>query len=159
MQTFLLEREAPARQTPATGSDSLDIKFVDASFGVEGKTLLHNITTTINHGKRTFVVGRVGSGKSKFLEACLGEVDLGAGEAVLPSIRTGFCSQDAWLRTESIRSSILFLSDFDEDFYNEVLRAVALDVDLRVGLKPQAERQHAHYLPIGNRGRRWCGYW
>lgn len=127
----MLEREAPPRQTPAA-NDSLDLVFSRASFGVKDKVLLKDISTIVRQGQRTFIVGRVASGKSTFLAAALGEIDVVAGECCRPSSRTAYCSQDAWLREDSIKSVIVFISDFEADWYAEVLRAVALDVDLQV---------------------------
>ncbi|KAK4706097.1 hypothetical protein P7C70_g101, partial [Phenoliferia sp. Uapishka_3] len=129
IEGFLLEREAPPRQTPGS---NVDINFADATFGIKDELLLSNISATIRHKQRTFVIGRVGCGKSTFLNAALGEVDLISGTLILPSARTGYCSQDPWLRAESIRSAVVFLSDYDEGWYIEVLRAVALDVDLKI---------------------------
>ena len=71
-------------------------------------------------------------GKSTFLQACLGEVDLLAGSAIVPREQTAFCSQDAWLRNESARSSIIFDSKHDDLWYRRVVQALALDRDFEV---------------------------
>lgn len=71
-------------------------------------------------------------GKSTFLQACLGEVDLQSGGVWATPERTAFCSQDSWLRNESIRSAIIFSSEYEETWYRKVIRAVSLDRDIEV---------------------------
>jgi ATP-binding cassette subfamily C (CFTR/MRP) protein 1 len=71
-------------------------------------------------------------GKSTFLNAVLGEVDLLSGQVELSdsSSKIAYCSQDAFLQTTaSIRDNILFMAQMDAVWYHIVLEACALDVD------------------------------
>jgi ABC-type Mn2+/Zn2+ transport system ATPase subunit len=81
------------------------------------------------------IVGPVGGGKSTLLHAAPGDVSLTSGTLHVPATgSTAYCAQDAWLRAESIRSAIVFVSPYDPAWYAHVLRALALDRDL-AGLK------------------------
>ncbi|KAM0755999.1 P-loop containing nucleoside triphosphate hydrolase protein [Meredithblackwellia eburnea MCA 4105] len=132
IQEFLLseERVDATITPPPDASTDRSIVFTNASFGRGENIFLKDITTTIPDGKKTFIVGKVGSGKSTLLAACLSEVDLKAGNLTLPASQTAYCSQDAWLRTESIRKAILFASPYEEVWYRRVVRALSLDQDL-----------------------------
>ncbi|KAJ7913387.1 P-loop containing nucleoside triphosphate hydrolase protein [Mycena leptocephala] len=129
VETFLLAEDKPATLTASSTT------FSNASFGHGGATFLHDLTATLPNDQLTMVIGSVGCGKSTLLHAALGEVSLTAGTLYVPaSGSTAYCAQDAWLRAESIRSAIVFVSPYDPAWYALVLRALALDRDL-AGLK------------------------
>lgn len=77
------------------------------------------------------IVGPVGCGKSTLLKAILGEVPCMAGSVHLSSDRVAFCDQTPWHMNETIRNSIVTTSEFDEQWYATVIRACALEEDLR----------------------------
>ncbi|KAI5288946.1 hypothetical protein KEM52_000971 [Ascosphaera acerosa] len=100
-------------------------------------------------GALNAVVGPTGSGKSSLLMALLGEMKLLSGAVHLPgsgldrpSLRrdpvTGladsvaYCAQEAWLVNATIRDNITFATDWDEARYNAVLKACALERDMRI---------------------------
>ncbi|KAL8281226.1 hypothetical protein RQP46_006260 [Phenoliferia psychrophenolica] len=112
IQEFLLSEEK-VESSPSVET-GCDVVFQGASFGRGPDTFLHDLTATLPHSKMTFIIGRVGCGKSTFLQACLGEVDLLGGSLVVPKARTAYCSQDTWLRSESARNAITFTSLYDE---------------------------------------------
>ncbi|KAH8918170.1 P-loop containing nucleoside triphosphate hydrolase protein [Atractiella rhizophila] len=130
-QEFLLRNE---KRTVATPLEIADLTLQNATYkNKDGTILLADITTSIRSGKLTMVVGKVGSGKSLFLQALLEEVVLSEGKFSGRGGRNiSYCSQDAWLRrSESIRTNIQFMGSKDQSvLYDTVLRAVALDVDL-----------------------------
>ncbi|KAJ7896136.1 hypothetical protein B0H13DRAFT_2523444 [Mycena leptocephala] len=129
VKRFLLAEDKPATLT-ATSTI-----FSNASFGHGGATFLHDLTTTLPNIQLTMVIGPVGCGKSTLLHAAAGEVSPNLRCVPRPRHRdTAYCAQDAWLRAESIRSAIVFVSPYDPAWYAHVLRALALDRDL-AGLK------------------------
>ncbi|KAJ2724130.1 hypothetical protein GGI07_002165 [Coemansia sp. Benny D115] len=125
-----------------------------ASFGLE------NITLLFPRGKLSIVVGPTGSGKSSLLSALIGEMTLTSGRIILPTadplsieaqLESGkyrevmelahqgrvmtdvaYVSQEAWLRNATIRENILFGQPYNQERYEEVLRACALKPDLRI---------------------------
>ncbi|XP_055381017.1 probable multidrug resistance-associated protein lethal(2)03659 [Condylostylus longicornis] len=77
------------------------------------------------------VIGSVGAGKSSFLNAILGEIELTEG-VLRVNGKLSYCSQEPWLFEGSIRDNIVFIDDFDEKRYQEVIKVCALqrDIDL-----------------------------
>jgi ATP-binding cassette subfamily C (CFTR/MRP) protein 1 len=81
------------------------------------------------------IAGRLtlAQGKSTLLQAVLGEMDLLSGSSSVQLGAVGYCSQDPWLRTNSsIRENITFMSPYESTWYSTVIKALKLDVDLRV---------------------------
>jgi ABC-type multidrug transport system fused ATPase/permease subunit len=112
----------------------------DAKFGWEqGKYVLQDMTTQIMRSALTIVVGTVGSGKSTFCKALLGEIPFSEGEVKLDKSfpRVGVCEQTAFLSNGSIRDNIVGFSPYDSKRYAEVIEATALSLDL--DLLPQGD--------------------
>lgn len=93
---------------------------------------LRNVNTQVAKSSLTIVIGPVGSGKSTFCKALLGEIPFRDGTVALSTrfAHVGFCDQTAFLSNGSIRDNIVGFSPFDSDRYTEVIRATALGVDL-----------------------------
>jgi ABC-type multidrug transport system fused ATPase/permease subunit len=105
----------------------------------------------IPRGKTTLISGDVGSGKSAFLLALLGEMHVESGgvefrveedeESVGVQkgggarredgrVKLSYAAQSPWLQDESIRTNILFGEEFDEERYNQTVFACSLEDDL-----------------------------
>lgn len=104
-----------------------------------GSITLQDISCTIEAGSLVAVVGAVGSGKSSFLSAILGEMEPLHGSKVHVTrpagVKTGFvayCSQTPWVVNATLRDNILFGRNFDQERYDEVVEACALLDDLVV---------------------------
>merc|ERR1711937_205193 len=102
---------------------------------------LRNITTTIKPGSLVAVVGSVGSGKSSLLSAILGEMEsIGDSKVYVPrdEIDKGkngyvsYCTQSPWVINDTLKGNILFGREFDQERYDEILRACALLDDIAV---------------------------
>ncbi|RMZ78679.1 hypothetical protein DV738_g3746, partial [Chaetothyriales sp. CBS 135597] len=109
---------------------------------------LINVNVDFQLGKLNIIAGPTGSGKTSLLMALLGEMKLVSGTVHLPggSIRqqlrpdplTGltesvaYCAQQAWLINASIKENILFASPFDDQRYQAVISACALERDLAI---------------------------
>jgi ABC-type multidrug transport system fused ATPase/permease subunit len=109
----------------------IDIK--NAKFGwQQEKHVLHNVTTQIKRSALTIVVGSVGSGKSTFGKALLGEIPFCEGEVTLNTSipHVGVCEQTAFLSNSSVRDNIVGFSPYDIKRYAEVIEATALTFDL-----------------------------
>lgn len=104
---------------------------------------LRDVTLSCEPGL-TLIFGPTGSGKSSLLNALLGEMDLLQGEHNLPKLPghydplTGlhggisYCARQSWLQQRSIRDNILFGSPFEQERYEQVLEACALNPDLAI---------------------------
>lgn len=110
----------------ATGSWSTDIG--QKSIGID------TVNLKIKPQSLNFIVGRVGSGKSSLLLAIINELKLEKG-SVQTCGEISYATQIPWLFNESIKNNILFSETFDENRYQKVLKACALERDLKSFLK------------------------
>ncbi|KAH0371885.1 putative ABC multidrug transporter, partial [Aureobasidium melanogenum] len=129
-----LEKSAEVSQTPVRYHESqCVIMFKDTKFGWEtDKYVLYDINTQITKTALTMVVGPVGSGKSTFCKALLGEIPFCEGEVTLNTSapHVGVCEQTAFLFNGSLRDNIIGFSPYDAQRYSEVIEATALSFDL-----------------------------
>ncbi|KAK8067194.1 ATP-binding cassette transporter protein [Apiospora hydei] len=111
-------------KTPAPSSD-------DTSTLVEEREpfKLHGLNFEVGRNELIAVIGGVGSGKTSLLSALAGDMRKTSGEVVLGANRA-FCPQYAWIQNATLRQNILFGKDMDRQWYNEVIKACALQPDL-----------------------------
>jgi ABC-type multidrug transport system fused ATPase/permease subunit len=105
----------------------------DAKFGWKAdKFVLNNINTQIPASSLTMVIGPVGSGKSTFCKALLGEIPFSHGSVVMSASphHVGFCEQTAFLWNGTIRENIVGFTPFDRERYDQVIEATSLRFDL-----------------------------
>lgn len=95
---------------------------------------LTDIELTVRTGELIVIVGPVGSSKSSLLMAILGELaPLSTGEGRLQREGTyGYCSQEPWIMSTTVKENILFGSPYDEERYLGVLRSCDLLSDLQL---------------------------
>jgi ATP-binding cassette subfamily C (CFTR/MRP) protein 1 len=100
---------------------------------------LQDINCTIEAGSLVAVVGAVGTGKSSFLSAILGEMEpLNNSKVHVPrpaGAKEGYisyCAQTPWVVNATLRDNVLFGREYVEERYNEVVEACALLDDLVV---------------------------
>jgi len=107
----------------------------------EARIALKNIACSIERGSLVAIVGSVGSGKSSFLSAVLGEMEAVDGGKVYMPPKDGeepkaglvsYCSQSPWVVNDTLRGNILFGRPYVEERYDEVVAACALLDDLAV---------------------------
>ncbi|CAG2104722.1 unnamed protein product, partial [Medioppia subpectinata] len=92
---------------------------------------LRNISLSVKPGELLAVVGSVGSGKSSLLMAILNEISLVSGQVVVRG-RVSYAPQESWAFIASVRQNILFGSQYNEEKYNRVVKACALDTDFKL---------------------------
>jgi ABC-type multidrug transport system fused ATPase/permease subunit len=114
-----------------TSENETPIRMQSCSFAWPGKLtpVLLDIDVNIPTGL-TVVTGKVGTGKSAFLQALLGELDRIAGSLHIPNEMVGYCAQTPWLQSMSIRDNILFSAPYHDKRYKQTLEACALLPDL-----------------------------
>lgn len=100
---------------------------------------LQDINCTIESGSLVAVVGAVGTGKSSFLSAILGEMEpIHESKVYIPrpeGVKDGYisyCAQTPWVVNATLRDNVLFGREYVEDRYSEVVEACALLDDLVV---------------------------
>ena len=111
------------------GEESITIR--DGTFSWDrhaGRTALEDISFTASKGELTCIVGRVGAGKSSFLQAILGDLWKVKGQVIVHGA-TAYVAQQPWVMNASVKENILFGHRFDPVFYDRTVKACALTED------------------------------
>lgn len=95
------------------------------------KVALSNINLESRKGDLDCIVGRVGSGKSSILQCLLGDLYKLDGDVKVHG-KVAYVSQVPWIINGTVRENILFGHKYDPEFYQKVLEACALSVDLKI---------------------------
>uniref|UniRef100_A0A803YMJ9 Multidrug resistance-associated protein 1-like n=1 Tax=Meleagris gallopavo TaxID=9103 RepID=A0A803YMJ9_MELGA len=90
---------------------------------------ISSLSVSIPEGSLVAVVGQVGSGKSSFLSALLGEMEKLEG-TVHRRGSVAYVAQQAWIQNGSLQENILFGTDLNRSYYELVLESCALLPDL-----------------------------
>ncbi|PIO74854.1 ABC transporter, ATP-binding protein [Teladorsagia circumcincta] len=117
----------------------------------EGEDLyaVKNLNLEANPGDLVAVIGPVGSGKSSLLSSLLCEARRISGKLTV-SGKIGYCSQDVWIFSGTIRDNILFGCDYDQENYRRALEISALSNDI-------AQFPRGDAVLVGDRGTSLSG--
>ncbi|CAN6616690.1 ATP-dependent bile acid permease [Trichomonascus vanleenenianus] len=134
--------------SPYIGFEKATLSWSDSKDSTDDSFRLRDISVDFPAGQFSVIVGPTGSGKTAMLMGLLGEMDLEEGKIFLPGAEaredvkidpsTGFtetvayCAQQAWLLNDTLRNNILFASEYNEEWYNQVLEACSLKRDLEI---------------------------
>ncbi|SPO20406.1 probable YOR1 - ABC transporter [Ustilago trichophora] len=116
-----------AQLEPTIGEATTSEKTSEA---VQEPFSMSHVNVTIPKGELVAIVGPVGSGKSSFLQACIGEMRQTNGSVQWGSERVAYCSQSAWIQNATLRDNILFGQPFDEERYWDAVKVSELEADL-----------------------------
>lgn len=94
---------------------------------------LRNINFRGKRGQRTFIIGKVGSGKSSLLYAIMGDMELSDYARTRLSVAgsIGFVSQRSWIMNTTIRQNILLDKELDEEKLAYAIKYSCLEEDLK----------------------------
>ncbi|KAL5020060.1 hypothetical protein ScPMuIL_002952 [Solemya velum] len=95
------------------------------------KPTLYGLNLKVKEGQLIAVVGRVGSGKSSFISALLGEMHKIQGHVSMKG-QLAYVPQEAWIQNMTLRDNILYGKDLVEKKYRRVLQMCALLPDLQI---------------------------
>lgn len=118
----------PENVTHNPSSDALSIDDGTFTWGGE-TTTLKNINLKVKKGNLTAIVGQVGSGKTSLISALLGEMEKVKGQVNVDG-RVAYVPQQAWIQNATLQDNILFGRTLDKRYYDEVVKACALEPDL-----------------------------
>lgn len=125
-----LQPDAVLKSDPvATGEESVRIR--DATFTWDknsDRNCLENISFSAHKGELSCIVGRVGAGKSSFLQTMLGDLYKIKGEVVMRG-HSAYVAQSPWVMNASVRENIVFGYRWDPLFYERTVKACALKED------------------------------
>ncbi|XP_060250586.1 ATP-binding cassette sub-family C member 4-like isoform X9 [Ovis aries] len=133
-KNFLLLDEIPQLNTQlaSDGKRIVDMSYFTASWDKKsGTPTLQDLFLFARPGELLAVVGPVGAGKSSLLRAVLGELPPSQGQVSVHG-RIAYVPQQPWVFSGTVRSNILFGKKYEEDRYEEVIKACALGEDLQL---------------------------
>ncbi len=108
------------------------VRNASIAWDKDKEPILRELNFAIQREKLTAIIGPVGCGKSTLLKAVLGEVPIVEGSIHVASTESAYCEQTPWLINGTIQQSILGVMNFDKQWYGTVIRACALEEDLKV---------------------------
>jgi ATP-binding cassette, subfamily C (CFTR/MRP), member 1 len=126
-----LQDDAVRFEEPVTENGEESVRIRDATFTWDknsGTNTLCNINFAAHKGELSCLVGRVGAGKSSFLQSILGDLWKINGEVVVRG-RIAYVAQQPWVMNASVKENIVFGHRWDPQFYNQTIDACALRDD------------------------------
>lgn len=121
-QNAVIVKPAPEQ----LGEESVIIR--DATFSWnrhESKNALKDIDYTAYKGELSCVVGRVGAGKSSFLQSILGDLWKVKGTVEVRGT-VAYACQQSWILNATVKENIVFGYRYDSEFYDKTVKACAL---------------------------------
>jgi ABC-type multidrug transport system fused ATPase/permease subunit len=109
---------------------ALQLTRACAGWSADGPLIVRDANLEVTAPTVVAVIGPTGSGKTTLLQLLLGETQCATGSVAISTRRIGYCSQTPWLTHESIRNNIVGSEVFEEDWYNTVIQATALEQDI-----------------------------
>lgn len=121
----VLQYDSPANK----GDESIRVRDATFTWDSQGnRNALENISFSAHKGELSCVVGRVGAGKSSFLQTLLGDLYKIKGEVVVRG-KVAYVAQSPWVMNASVRENIVFGYRWDPQFYEKTVQACALKED------------------------------
>lgn len=90
-----------------------------------------NVNFTAKKGELSCIVGKVGSGKSAFLQSILGDLYKSEGTVTVKGC-VAYVAQVPWITNATVRDNILFGTKFDPEFYQKTIDACSLTADFDI---------------------------
>jgi ABC-type multidrug transport system fused ATPase/permease subunit len=91
----------------------------------EDKAVLKDISFSAHKGELSCIVGRVGAGKSSFLQSLLGDLWKIKGTVEVHGT-VAYVAQSPWIMNATVRENIVFGYRYDSNFYEKTVKACAL---------------------------------
>jgi len=113
-----------------TGTDIIVARNASFAWSAGSSPVIQGASFTIHRNKFTFIIGPVGSGKTTLLKGLMGETPSSTGFVYSSSTNAAYVEQTPWIMNGTIRSNILGVSTYEESWYNDVVRACALEKDM-----------------------------
>ena len=112
------------------GDESVLVRGATFTWNKYGdKRVLEDIDFSAKKGDLVCVVGRVGAGKSSFLQSLLGDLWKIRGEVVLRG-HSAYVAQSTWVMNASVKENVVFGHRWDAKFYRQTIHACALTDDI-----------------------------
>ncbi|KAL3857797.1 hypothetical protein ACJMK2_012432 [Sinanodonta woodiana] len=145
-EKYLLSDELDSQGVIRVHDADYSICVDDGSFRWDKNSDYHfeKIRMKIPKSKLVAIVGHVGSGKSSFISALLGDMEKMTGQVTINGT-IAYVPQQAWIQNSTLRDNIVFNKTMDKTKYRLVLDACTLTPD--VAMLPTRDKTE-----IGERG-------
>lgn len=135
LQSYLQTAQpVPNCEQDAQQLQGMDIvTMADFTFNAvkDSRPVLDSLNLSLKENTVTICCGPVGSSKSVLARGILGEIQQSHGVFHRQSVSVGFCDQNPWIPTGTIKDIICgFSPNPDESHYNEILETCCLSFDL-----------------------------
>ncbi|KNC82173.1 hypothetical protein SARC_05531 [Sphaeroforma arctica JP610] len=110
--------------------DSIVSKFEPTNRTQHGFEL-RALNVQIQPGELFAVVGAVGSGKSSFLAALIGDMTCADGDVYVNG-SVAYAAQQAWILNGTLKDNVVFGKDFNQERYDQTIESCALRRDLEI---------------------------
>ncbi|KAF2841494.1 multidrug resistance-associated protein 1 [Patellaria atrata CBS 101060] len=123
-----LQDDAVRREASVQDNGDESVRILDATFTwnkEDARNTLNHINFSAHKGELSCIVGRVGAGKSSFLQSLLGDLWKIKGEVVVRG-SIAYVAQQSWIMNGSVKENIIFGHRWDPDFYDKTIHACAL---------------------------------
>ncbi|EDK31969.2 ABC transporter C family protein (macronuclear) [Tetrahymena thermophila SB210] len=118
-------------ECPQNGENIAEFSNFTSLWDPNSDAVLKNITWNIKKGNFYGIVGKVGSGKSTLLQVILDEVPHFQGN-LKKSGTASYVEQEPYIFSGKFKDNILFGKPYEQNFYNEVIKACSLDQDIDI---------------------------
>ncbi|KAF7344066.1 p-loop containing nucleoside triphosphate hydrolase protein [Mycena venus] len=130
---------------------SVEVSLVGCTFAWEDRTnVLTDITLKLVPRELHMVVGSVASGKSSLLMSILEETTLIRGMVKVKAQKIALASQTPFIYPGTLRANILLDSAYNESFYDQVIHACGLRLDIET-------LPHRDMTKLGDKGTTLSG--
>ncbi|KAB8290460.1 hypothetical protein EYC80_010891 [Monilinia laxa] len=115
-------------------SPSAMIIAQNASFAwsQDAPAVVNDFNFSLLCSQSVFIIGPVGCGKSTLLKGLLGETPSSKGFIYTKTAKTAYVEQSPWIQNGSIQENIIGQSIFDSLWYDQVIRACAMEHDISI---------------------------
>jgi ABC-type multidrug transport system fused ATPase/permease subunit len=136
LEQFFDAEELPRlRQLSDPSTPIGGIRATDSNFKFQPESNQYDMRVKdlkVEPGEFLLCVGSVGSGKTAFVNALLGELYSREGYKKYCNGRIAYSAQTAWIINATIRDNIVFGRPFDQKKYDQVIVAAGLTRDLQI---------------------------
>ncbi|UKZ85058.1 uncharacterized protein TrAFT101_000933 [Trichoderma asperellum] len=114
--------------TPSNFATVIDVENATFNWSPD-RPVLSNVSFSLSRSQLALLIGPVASGKTTLLKGILGEVPHSNGKVSLASSSLSWCEQTPWIMNQTIRDNIIGYSHFDQDLYDQTVKACELEED------------------------------
>ncbi|KAE9371145.1 putative multidrug resistance-associated protein [Stipitochalara longipes BDJ] len=129
IQSFLVSPSRQPHVLPLEHS-TVDVRNASFSWSLDSPPIIKIASFSVTRNSFVFIIGPVGCGKSTLLKGLMSETPSSQGFVYSSASGCSFVDQTPWVQNTTIRRNIIGPAILDDDWYQEVIRACALDHDI-----------------------------